>query len=472
MKKYNLLQQDIDILFQSQKELYSKIELLNHDYKVIQTVEGVLISDSYTNDATSDIRRTYSCTLHLENNSYFILKRLQLIDKFIRPYIGIRYMRTGEILWYQIGTFVISNGSMTYNDVSHEFSISCEDLTSTINGNLNGKIKEEIKIPYGEDLRTSIIGILKKVGINKYYICDIKREVPDDLDFSEGSYYDVLKELVELYSGYEMYFDINGMFCVDKIPTCSSDNNLIDDDIIQPLLISDNGSFNFTDVYNHIIVYGKEIETDRNITECVFDSINNVYNATNEKLTAYENANTYSVVIPDYSLDGTKINLNSLGAKSIVIDDNVLIKANDLKPGTYSFRYRKLTDDFLLLGQYQVIGEAWDNNPDSPFNIKNLGYEICNMLQGGEYEKIYTDDLAKKRAEYEIYLATNLNDNINLELINIPWLDVNCKIEYTSRNFNTTSSYIIKSISGSSSEATMNISMIKFYDDYSEIFQE
>ena len=71
-------------------------------------------------------------------------------------------------------------------------------------------------------------------------------------------------------------------------------------------------------------------------------------------------------------------------------------------------------------------------------------------------------------AEYELYLSSNLAENISLEMINIPWLDVNCKIEYTSKNFNETHSYIIKSISGSTSSATMTISMIKYYIDYSE----
>lgn len=471
MKKYNLLQQDIDILFQSQKELYSKVELLDHNLKVIQTIEGILISDSFTNDATSDIRRTYSCTLHLEKNSYFILKRIQLMDKYIRPYIGIKYMRTSEILWYKMGTFAVTEGSMVYDETNHNISLSCEDLTNMITGN-NGKIKEQkIKILADEDLRTAIINVLKDVGITKYYICDINRTVPYDLEFGEGTYYDILKQLVELYSGYEMYFDVNGVFYIDTIPTCSDDDILIDDDIFQPLLISDNGSFNFTEIYNHIIIYGQQIETDRNITQCTYDESSNTYIATSDKLNAYENLTTYSIALPSSCLDGAKINLNSLGAKNIVTDDDTVIHINELQAGVYSFRYRRSTDDFLLLGQYQVFGEAWDNNPDSPFNINNLGYEICNVLQGNDYEKIYTDSLAKQRAEYEIYMATRLNDNVSLQLINIPWLDVNCKVEYTSHNFNDTSSYIIKSISGSSTEGTMNVSMIKFYEDYSEMFQ-
>ena len=37
--KYNLLQQDIEIFKQSSKELYSKIELLNRNKKILANIE-------------------------------------------------------------------------------------------------------------------------------------------------------------------------------------------------------------------------------------------------------------------------------------------------------------------------------------------------------------------------------------------------------------------------------------------------
>ena len=135
----------------------------------------------------------------------------------------------------------------------------------------------------------------------------------------------------------------------------------------------------------------------------------------------------------------------------------------------YSFRYRRVSDDFLLLGQYQVIGEAWDINPESPFNKDNLGYEIYHECSGGEYEKIYTNELANQRARYEIWLSTNVQNNLTLEMMFIPWLDVNTKISYTDKETNETSSYIVKRINGSFMDATMTIEIIKFYENYPNI---
>lgn len=45
---YNILQRDIDLLFQSQKEVFSKVEILDSNFKTLVSIEGVLISDSYS----------------------------------------------------------------------------------------------------------------------------------------------------------------------------------------------------------------------------------------------------------------------------------------------------------------------------------------------------------------------------------------------------------------------------------------
>ena len=68
--KYNILQQDIEILKQSSKELYAKVELLNRNKKILTSIEGNLISDSISIDALSDIRRTYSCEIKYSNENW------------------------------------------------------------------------------------------------------------------------------------------------------------------------------------------------------------------------------------------------------------------------------------------------------------------------------------------------------------------------------------------------------------------
>ena len=466
--KYNLLQQDIEILKQGSKELYSKVELLNRNKKILANIEGELISDSINIDALSDIRRTYSCEMKYSNENWNNSDKYKLMTYYIVPYVGIKHIRLNKILWYKLGTFAFDSRSFTYNESSSTLSFQCLDLMSYLNGTLGGELKDiKIEIEVENNIRNVIISLLEECNITEYNIVDMINLIPYDKEYSSTTYYAIIKELLDLYAGYEMYFDIDGVFTIDKIPTCEYDDNILDNTIIEPLLISQSGSFSYENIYNHIKVYGMNIETDRYTEQCIYSD--NIYNATIETMTTYENFETYSIKLPNANLANAKLNINNIGAKNIVKDDGVLLNDNDMSADIFSFRYRRTTDDFLLLGQYQVIGEAWDENPNSPFNKNNLGYEIYHECSGGEYGNIYTNELANQRARYEIWLATNIQNNLTLEMVFIPWLDVNTKINYTDKESNETNSYIIKKISGSFMNATMTIDIIRFYENYPNI---
>lgn len=466
--KYNLLQQDIEILKQSSKELYSKVELLNRNKKILANIKGELISDSISIDAESDIRRTYSCEMKFSKSNWNNADKYKLMTYYIVPYVGIKHIRLNKILWYKLGTFAFDSRNFTYDETNTSVSFQCLDLMSYLNGTLGGELKDQkIEIEVENNIRNVIISLLNECGITEYNICEMNHLLPYDKEYSSTTYYAIIKELLDLYAGYEMYFDIDGIFTIDEIPTCEYDDNILDDTIIEPLLISQSGSFSYENIYNHIKIYGTNIETNRYTEDCTY--ANNVYNATIETMTTYENFETYSIKLPSSNLANAKLNINNIGAKNIVKDDGVLIKENDINAGTFSFRYRRLTDDFLLLGQYQVIGEAWDTNPESPFNINNLGYEIYHEYSEGEYSNIYSNELANQRARYEIWLSTNIQNNLTLEMMFIPWLDVNTKIEYTDREDSETHSYIVKRINGSFMEGTMTIDIIRFYENYPNI---
>ena len=199
---YNILQQDIDILFQSQKQLFSRVEILDSNYKTIISLEGILLSDSYSIDAESDIRRSYSCDIFLEDNSYFINKRYELMKKYIRPYVGIKYIRTGEIIWYLMGTYCFTETSWVYNNVSHTLSLSCEDMMCLLNGTISGNTTDnKIKIVTGENIRDSFLLLLDAANIKKHLLLYIEKYIPYDLEFSGTTYYEILKERLDLYPG-------------------------------------------------------------------------------------------------------------------------------------------------------------------------------------------------------------------------------------------------------------------------------
>ena len=111
-------------------------------------------------------------------------------------------------------------------------------------------------------------------------------------------------------------------------------------------------------------------------------------------------------------------------------------------------------------------------NPESPFTIDKIGERI-KVCSSGDYEKIYTDELALQRAEYELYVGSRLTDSISVECILIPWLDVNQKISYkphmtTDKEPNQ---YMISSLSFDLTSGTMTVKMAHFYPYYPNTVQ-
>ena len=58
-------------------------------------------------------------------------------------------------------------------------------------------------------------------------------------------------------------------------------------------------------------------------------------------------------------------------------------------------------------------------------------------------------------------------DTINLNLILIPWLDVNQKVIYTSHGASQPREYLIKSFNWSTLDGTMSVTLYKLLESFS-----
>ena len=138
-----------------------------------------------------------------------------------------------------------------------------------------------------------------------------------------------------------------------------------------------------------------------------------------------------------------------------------------------------LTEDkggpfWRFMGHQQAQATSYDDNPSSPFYVgdpigsSSVG-RIRIVLYGGEYDNIYSDDLAKQRADFEIYQRSRLNDSISMETIPIPWMDANIVISHRFGQKQEPSKYIVKSFSVDySTGGTMTINAISWYPYYEE----
>lgn len=176
--------------------------------------------------------------------------------------------------------------------------------------------------------------------------------------------------------------------------------------------------------------------------------------------------------------------------------EDVVIDAGVMEAGKY-YVVKLKKERFYFVGQTQIhamarlvdklptqeeaaqdkVNFACDNigyvvNPESPYTISKIGERI-KVCDGGDYGKIYTDELALQRAEYELYVSSRLTDSVTVECILIPWLDVNNKISYTAHmsSSHESAQYMISDISFDIGEGTMKIKMAHFYPYYPNTVQ-
>ena len=150
----------------------------------------------------------------------------------------------------------------------------------------------------------------------------------------------------------------------------------------------------------------------------------------------------------------------------------------------YIIRINGSASNIEYLGYAQPFGLAWEDNEESPFyvgeqlsgdttvnsptdilyNKPTFERQVRIVLSGGEFDNIYSNDLAMQRAKYELYLRAKLHDSIDITVVPIYWLDVNQIIEYQMPNESEPSYWLIKSISTDFSvDGSQKISAIRYY---------
>lgn len=533
----NITSDDISLVKNRVKDTRCKLELLSYEngiYIVLDTMEYILSGD-YSEDASSDSRRTFSATLVQMDKSYTVgeYKRIW-VDKRVAVYTGYVDPRTKKVTWYKKGIFIFSDCNSSFSVDSKQITVSCSDLICTLDGTTSGQIDAiTVKIPYGTIIRDAIIQTLTQLGgITSYRVDDVgvysclegtstnylqQREVmpewnqvPYDLEFDTGcTVWEILTKLRDLYPGFEMFFDEEGMFICQRIPNCDGDDIVLSNEIIDDLVISEDISVNINQIKNVTKVYGKSIETDRfsdvvstsgNTYIVTLDnfqySLNTVIgilvdtdNISNMQITI-QGENTTSqtnkimkrVTLSSPSTEDTSISSysESLDSNDALITSTIVYEPYEpgyFKSGeVYCFKYLKCINGntteptyyWVYQGQFQVEALYKNEDEDTAFCVQKIG-ERLQVLSGGEYENIYNNDLAMERASYETWKSSRLTDTITLKLFDIPFLGVNQKISYTPKNEGYPQIYIIKSLSESFGTGLMTITIMKFYRLYPNI---
>ena len=519
-------QQQYKVLKQPIIKRYIKLYLLNFNLQRVNEISGNLIGCSVSGDGNSDLRHNCNVSLVVTDSSFDIKSGGQIwLDKYIQPYIGTVDISTNEIVWENQGVYLINAPTWDYDSITNTLSFSGLDLVSKLTGLRNGELEGlPTTISQGENVREAIIATLALAGFTNYIVSEcvnedgVIQEVPYDLTVKQGStVWDLLKLLRDILPQYQMYFDKDGVFHYELIPSGQNMPSLFDDDLIYNILTKEKINTDFESIKNYIEVYGKvhsiefysiettietlnslEIVINENGILSLKDSSNNIlpfpinskgellsFTINNNGIISYT-GNGISLTIPNLQTlspyvmigfmlnsnvnNGIYLNVNNNGLQPLVDYSNNIIES--LEVNTYYVAQYQENGTWLFLGHLQPQAIYYDNNPDSPFYYDpqnptaNIGM-IRHVCTGGDYDNIQSDYLALQRAKLEIYWRCRLNNSISLNVIPIPWIEVNTLFTHAIKGGENKEQWIIDKYSVDYSETgEMTIVAHKYYPYY------
>lgn len=262
-------QNEYNVAKQNNRVIHTKIDLLNFKLQKVDELSGVVLDGArFTIDASSDIRRTCSISLIPKDATFDIRHGGKIwMDKYVQIFIGIEDNKNKEIVYTNMGIFIIENPNQTYDAVNNTITINGLDMMARITGLRNGYLEGiEYQVKAKSDIRGAMISAITKEGDYNFvkYIIDEPQPtplLPNDISLPIGStLYDVMYQLADINSNYQMYFDIDGTFRYNAIPSGENEQIMIDDDLWKKVLISYNTDINFDNVKNVIEVFGKTLD--------------------------------------------------------------------------------------------------------------------------------------------------------------------------------------------------------------------
>lgn len=528
--KYPITEYDKDLLLQNILNYKIRITVTDKCRNVVDVLYGISNVGGLCIDSDSNIRRTFSFSLKLDD---FIKNIENKIAGWIGLYyeidIGLLDLRKDEYIYYPNGRFCITNASTTYDASTNIISFELSDRISELDGTRNGQVggAPVISIPKEIDgtkqtIRGTTINLItSSTTIDKYVVDDIgeyygmpqnnndyldyrtKNDewniLPYDLEYSSGTYIsDILFEIRDLYPNCQMYFDVYDNFCFDMIPSLDNDTPDLDNSYLQKILIgegTESVSYDTSSIKNVTEIFGKSYDIDRTADTCTY--LDNLYVITLEKYDSYKK---YDMIAFTPTSDNAKspfLKINTLSAIPIYYEYTTTpIEKSVLTSGTMCvIEIYKTESDYIAyyLGQYQphvlcVLTNDRNDNIYSKeyfsakYNVeeKNVYFreetyssfaiqklgEILDSKSGEDFDNILSDAVAIQSAKYYNRLSSTMFDTVTISTVLVPWLDVNVKINYKKKQEDTEYSYVVKNRSDNFTNGTSTITMYRFLQIY------
>lgn len=436
-------QKQFDTTLQSIRNIDCKLFVLDYDYTILDEISGKTESISLSVNAESDIRRTANINIALKDDSrqtnsnifYWQVGNPYWFDKYIQIYVAIQDVQTQEYVWVNEGIYMVNSPTISYDATSNSLSFEAVDLMSKMTGLRNGQLEGmTYTIPVGSTITGAIKTLLIEQGFDKYIVFDPPYNyVPQEINIDVGgTAYDLLCQLRDINSNWEMFFDVDGVFHFQQIPSGKviidpesgeegEPTPVVDQTVWDKLNVSYNLDTNFEDVKNYVEVLGKVHEPQEYGTATIEGGSLDLKLA--NVIESYLN-NEWIIGIPVIATEGAiEPEALSTPITSITIYDNAnnfifkiglstpIIAANEYYCVKLTFDATKCTA-CEYLGALQPRAIAFENNPNSPFYVGT----------STQYESAYGNvvDFASENEDYIVEFSPAVVGN-NMMLNLSPW---------------------------------------------------
>ena len=391
----NIGAEDYNVLKQQYIKKYIRLELLDFQYNIVDELSGNMTKCSINVDSNSDLRRSCDLGFVVTTSTFDIKAGSKLwLDKFVRPYVGYENMRTGEIQWYNQGIYIVNNPQWSYNASTNEISMQALDLMSKLTGLRNGNLEGiPTKIAKDENVREAIIKTIELGGFTKYICEECKTKdgtivpVPYDIEIDVGgTIYDILTGLRDIMPNYQIYFDINGVFHYEPIPLAYDDPVLIDDDLFNNVLISENINTDFESVKNYVEVLGHTWDVDYYSSSESTTVSGGTITPTFADLKELQNDTAVGITLPNDVNSTSGLNIAFLGTNKIVDIDSKNVQSLS-KDTEWIFQYVTgplLPDGYTQLEYIQSSGSQYINTGFKPNQDTKISISMAFLGSAGE----------------------------------------------------------------------------------------
>lgn len=418
--RYIITELDKALVQQKSIKCKIRISILSQDKKILGVLTGVPEVGDFVIDAESNVRRTTSLDIKLDDFYNDIETKIETylnLDFLVE--VGIYNERLCDYNYYRMGVMCITTVNTTYDAVTNTLSLNLSDgfakFDNTRNGQVGGAPTIVVPVEYNGErntLKSAMINVLKaETTIKDYIIDDIGEyygmpennenyleyrevnprwnEIPYDLEFSPGNTVaDILTEIRDLYPNCQLYFDVYGNLCFDMIPSNSNSPIMLNNDYLQSILVSDNSegvAYDISSIKNVAEVFGKIYDVDRYCESSGFDT--DTYTLNLELFESYAKYEVISFTATANNVEQSYININDIGKlplyneyttqfvkeNTILAGDMVVVKVMKDSEGNFFAYY---------LGDYQphALCVLTDNIND-PVYTKEYFAEKYNCLE-------------------------------------------------------------------------------------------